>query len=81
MSSAETTPTSTKTVTFASSSKPYKSNKRIKPLTRDFFTELIKLETEFHNKIYTVTTLDELIQFYAVNYKLFSSVNFPQESC
>jgi hypothetical protein len=43
-----------------------KQNQRIKPLSREFFVELIKLETDFHNKNYTVDTLDELTQYYAV---------------
>ena len=40
--------------------------KKIEPLTRNFFSELIKLETDFYNKLYTVETLDEMVQYYAV---------------
>ena len=57
---------SRKSSSFANSTKHFKGTTRIKPLTRDFFTQLLKLETDFYNKTYTVVILDELIQFYAV---------------
>jgi hypothetical protein len=39
---------------------------QVQPLTREFFNELIRLETKISNKDYTLETLDELTQFYAV---------------
>lgn len=39
--------------------------KVVEPLTRAFFTHLIKLETDFYNKQYTAEALDELTQLYA----------------
>jgi len=39
--------------------------KPLEPLTRAFFSQLLKSETEFYNKQYSVETLDELIQLYA----------------
>ncbi len=45
--------------------------KKTKSLSREFFSQLIKLEADFHNKAYTVSTLDELIQNYAVRNNLF----------
>jgi len=44
----------------------HSSVKKAKSLSREFFSQLIKLEADFHNKAYTVSTLDELIQNYAV---------------
>ena len=37
-------------------------------LSKQFFTELIKLENAFQNKIYTLDTLNELTQYYAVRF-------------
>jgi len=51
---------------FANSVRKLKGENAIKPLKRDFFSQLIKLETDFYNKNYTISILDELIQFYAV---------------
>ena len=51
---------------FSGRSNQAKLPKKIEPLTRSFFSQLIKLETDFYNKLYTVETLDELIQYYAV---------------
>ena len=56
----------TNIASFGNPSRATRGSKRIKPLTREFFTHLIKLESDFHNKQYTVATLDELIQYYAV---------------
>jgi len=55
-----------KNFAFPANSTKLKQNQRIKPLSREFFVELIKLETDFHNKNYTAETLDELTQYYAV---------------
>jgi hypothetical protein len=38
---------------------------QVKPLTSQFFSHLIKLETDFANKTYTAETIDELVQYYA----------------
>ena len=43
---------------------------QIEPLTKQFFGRLVKLESDFHNKDYSLETLDELTQLYAVT-------NFP----
>ena len=51
---------------FANSVRQLHGENAIQPLKRDFFSKLIKLETDFYSKNYTITTLDELIQFYAV---------------
>lgn len=50
------------------------SAKKSKALTRDFFSQLIKLEADFHNKLYTVSTLDELIQNYAKAVEYYDSI-------
>jgi hypothetical protein len=46
--------------------KKLKDKQKVKPLSKDFFIELIKLETEFQQKNFTVETIDELTQYYAV---------------
>jgi len=46
-------------------SRSTKAPKIVEPLTRSFFSNLIKFEMDFYNKKYTVDTLDELIQYYA----------------
>ncbi len=43
-----------------------KEKQKAKALSREFFIELIKLENAFHAKDYTVETIDELTQYYAV---------------
>lgn len=49
---------------FTSNSGIYRT--RLQPLTRQFFSDLIKLETDFHNNDYSLETLDELTEYYAV---------------
>ncbi len=46
--------------------KKLKDKQKVKPLTKEFFIELIKLETDFQQKNFTVETIDELTQYYAV---------------
>ena len=56
-----------KKFSFSINHNKLKEKSKVKPLTREFFGELIKLESDFHNKAYTVETLDELTQYYAVS--------------
>jgi len=65
-----------KTVSFANQPKPVKDNKRPQGLSSQFFTTLIKLESDFSNKHYTAETLDELTQYYAVKKPLFLNLFF-----
>lgn len=47
-------------------SMPCKFKSDIQPLTRQFFSSLIKLESDLQQQDYTMETLDELTSHYAV---------------
>jgi len=46
----------------------------IKPLTSQFFSSLIKLETDFINKNYNAETLDELVEYYSEAVEYYDSI-------
>ena len=54
-------------VSMSSSRSPWITKGRLPPLTRQFFSEMMKLETDFYNKDYTIETLNELSQYYGVS--------------
>ena len=55
-----------KKILFPGNLKKAKETQKMKPLQREFFVDLIKLESDFHAKKLTVETIDELTQMYAV---------------
>lgn len=50
---------------FSSATSSARSITKVQALPREFFSHLIKLESDFHSNSYTVEILDELVQLYA----------------